>query len=165
MNANLGKRVYEGLNKQICEELNSAYLYMAMSGVFKDMGLNGSARWIMLWAKGRRRDAMKIFEHIHKRGAKVKLQPITAPKQDWRAPLHIFEEVLRHEQRITGMVNAIYEFTIAEKDYQSQCFMTYFVNEQVEREATASSLLDKLRKMQSTDLGVLMFDSELEKMV
>jgi ferritin len=71
----------------------------------------------------------------------------------------------RHEQKVTGMINAIYESAIAEKDYQTQCFMSWFVMEQVEEEAVATSLLDRLRKMQSTDLGVLMFDAELAKRV
>ncbi|MDR1982574.1 MAG: ferritin [Holosporaceae bacterium] len=165
MNVSLGKRVYEALNKQISEELSSAYLYMAMSSVFKEMGLNGCASWIMSRAGEKRQNAIKIFEHMHERGAKVKLLPIAAPKQDWRAPLHIFEELLRYEQRTTGVINSIYEFTVVEKDYQSQCFVSWFVNEQVGKEATASNLLNRLRKMQSTDLGVLIFDSELEKMV
>jgi ferritin len=165
MGVSLGKRVYEALNKQIYEELNSAYLYIAMSGVFREMGLDGCADWIMLWAKGKRRNAIKIFEHMCKRGVKIKLLAIAAPKQDWRAPLHIFEEVFRHEQRITGMINSIYEFTVVEKDYQSQCFVSWLVDEQVEKEAAVSGLLNKLRKMQSTDLGVLIFDADLAKKI
>jgi ferritin len=163
MGIGLGKRVYEALNKQITEEFASSYMYLAMSSVLKDMGLDGCSHWMMLQAKEESRHAMKIFEHMQDRSAKIKLLPIVASKQEWRAPLHIFEEMLRHEQKVTGMINAIYEIAIMEKDYQTQCFLSWFVNEQVEEEAVASSLLDKLRKMQNTELGVWMFDAELAK--
>ncbi|MDR1561190.1 MAG: ferritin [Holosporaceae bacterium] len=165
MGISFGKRVYEALNKQIAEEFGSAYVYMAMSSVFQDMGLDGCARWMMLQAKEEGKHALKIYNHMLERGAKVKLLPIPAPKQDWRAPLHIFEEMLRHEQKITAMITTIYEFAIAEKDYQTQSFITWFINEQIEEEATASRLLDRIRKMQSTELGVMLFDAEVAKRI
>jgi ferritin len=163
MRVSLGKRVYEALNKQITEEFGSAYTYLSMSGVLNDMGLVGCSSWMKLQAKEECDHAIKMYNHLLERGAKVKLLPIPAPKQEWRAPLHIFEEVVRHEQKITALINGIYEVAIAEKDYPSQCFMTWFVNEQVEEEATAFELLDKLKKMQSTELGVMIFDAELAK--
>jgi ferritin len=165
MGVSFGKRVFDMLNKQISEELSLAYLYMAMSGVLRDMGLAGCALWMMKQSKGEYLQALKIFTHIQERSAKVKLLPIAAPKQDWRAPIHIFEEMLRHEQKNTVLINGIYEYSITEKDYQSLCFITEFVNEQVRKESEIAALFDKLRKMQSTELGVIMFDAELAKKV
>jgi ferritin len=138
---------------------------MAMSGVLKDMGLIGCASWMMQQSKEEYIQALKIFTHIQERSAKVKLLPIAAPKQEWRAPIHIFEEMLRHEQKITVLINGIYEYSITEKDYQSLCFITEFVDGQIKKEAMISSLFEKLRKMQSTELGVIMFDTEIAKKV
>jgi len=165
MSVSFGKRTQDALNKQISEELASAYLYMGMASVLKDMGLDGCSHWMMLQAQEERGHAIKIFDHMLARNAKIKLLPIAAPKQDWRAPMHIFEEMLRHEQKVTTEINAIYEIAGTEKDYQTQCFISWFVQEQVEEESVAASLFDRLKKMQSTDLGVLMFDAELARRV
>ena len=163
MSITIGKRTYDLLNKQITEEFTSEYLYLAMSAVLADMGLNGCASWMVHQANEERQHGIKIYNHILMRGAKVRLGPIPAPKQEWRAPLHIFEEVLRHEQKVTNLIHAIYEAAVADKDYQTMSFIQWFIDEQVDEEATATGLLDRLRKMQSTDLGVLMFDAELGK--
>ncbi|MDR2723902.1 MAG: ferritin [Holosporaceae bacterium] len=161
MGVSFGKRIHELLNKQISEEFSSAYLYLAMAGVLKDMGLDGCAGWFRKRSEEKLLQGIKILSHMQERSTKVKLMPIAAPKQEWRAPIHIFEEMLRHEQKITISINATYEVANVEKDYQTQCFISQFVVEQVKREYTASSLFDKLRKMQSTELGVVMFDAEL----
>ncbi|MDR0632463.1 MAG: ferritin [Holosporaceae bacterium] len=163
MGMSFGKRVYELLNKQISEEFGSSFLYMAMSAVLKDMGLDGCASWMMLQSKEKYQHAMKILEHIQERNAKVKLLPIAAPGQAWRAPLHIFEEMLRHEQKVSTLIDSIYELSVSEKDYVTQNFISCFVKEQSEKEAAVSNLLNRLRKMQSTDLGVIMFDTELAR--
>lgn len=163
MVASLGKRTYEVLNKQITEELTSSYLYMSMSAVLSDMGLEGCASWMMKQSEEEYQHAMKIFHHLLARGVKIKLLPIPASKQEWRAPLHIFEEMQRHEQKVTSLIYAIYEAAVADKDYASMTFIQWFINEQIEEEATANNLLDRLRKMQSSDLGVLMFDKELSQ--
>lgn len=161
MVASVGKRTYEALNKQVTEELASSYLYMSMSAVLSDMGLDGCASWMMKQSEEEYQHAMKIFHHLLDRGVKVKLLPIPASKQEWRAPLHIFEEMQRHEQKVTSLIYAIYEAAVADKDYATVSFIQWFIDEQVEEESIAADLLDRLRKMQGSDLGVLMFDNEL----
>jgi ferritin len=163
MAVGFGKRVYDSLNKQISEEFSSSYLYLAMSCVLKDMGLEGCALRIRQISGEKYQNAIIILEHMQQRAAKIKLLPIPVAKQDWRAPLHIFEEMFRNEQKNTVAVNAVYEIAMAEKDYQTQCFMPPLVRKQVEAEVRAVVLLERLRKMQSSDLGVIMFDSGLAK--
>ncbi|MDR2067559.1 MAG: ferritin [Holosporaceae bacterium] len=163
MSTTLGKRSSDLLNKQINEELCFSYTYLAMSAVFREMGLDGCSRWMMLQAEESVRKAMKIYGYLQQCGAKIKFLPLTAPKQEWRAPLHIFEEFARHQQRTSSLIHAVYEVSVAEKDYQSQCFMTWFVEDQLKKENVAMRLLDKLRKMQSSDLGVIMFDADMIK--
>lgn len=161
MSVIIGKRTYEILNKQVTEEFASSYLYLSMASVLHDMGLEGCAHWMQIQAEEERAHAMKIFDHIIKRGTKVKLLPIQAAKQEWRAPLHIFEEMVRHEQRVTLLIFAIYEAAVADKDYATLSFIQWFIDEQVEEEATAKAILDKLKKMQSSEIGVMQFDAEL----
>ena len=165
MATNIGKRAYEALNKLITEEFVLAYTYLSMSSVLSDMGLDGSAEWTKMQFNEKIESGIKIYNHILNRGAKVKLLPIPAPRQDWRAPLHIFEEIMRIEQRVTTVFAGIMDASVADKDHTTYSFLSWFINKQVEKESVAASLLDRLRKMQSTELGVIMFDAELTKRV
>jgi ferritin len=165
MITSVGKRVYEPLNKQITDEMQVAYLYFAISSVLSDMGLNGCATWARSQFRDRVARSEQIHDHMLARGAKAKLMPVQAPKQDWRAPLHIFEEVARIEQRATTAFYGMLDLAISEKDYATNNFLASFVDKQVENETFSTYLLDRLRKMQSTELGVIMFDTELAKKV
>lgn len=157
------KRVQESLNKQINEEMYASYLYLAMANVLQDMGLDGCCNWMKKQSTEEYQHALKIYDYLISRRWKIKLLPIAAPKQDWRAPLHIFEEAMRHEQKVTSTIHSIYEMAMADKDYPTVSFLQWFIDEQVEEEASVFALVDKLRKMQSTDIGVIMFDAELAK--
>jgi len=165
MATNIGKRVYEVLNKQITEEITLAYTFLSMSSVLSDMGLDGSAQWTKAQFDEKIDRGIKIYNHMLDRGAKVKLLPIPAPRHDWRAPLHIFEEIMRAEQRINTALSGIMDSAIADKDHATYSFLKWFIDAQIEKESVATSLLDRLRKMQSTELGVIMFDAELASRV
>lgn len=161
MPSSIGKRVLEALSKQINDEMIIAYTFLSMVAVFSDMGLNGCSKWARVQYDGTTRRALKITDYILLRGAPVKLLPIPAPKRDWRAPLHMFEEVVRIEQRNSSNCTTLVETAVADKDYATQHFLMYFVNDQMKRDAFATYALDRIRKMQSTDVGVLLFDKEL----
>jgi ferritin len=160
----LGKRVQESLNKQVSEEFGIAYTYLSMSSVFSDMGLNGGAKWTLKRSREKVSRAMLIYNYIFQRGVKVKFGQLPAPKQDWRAPLHILEEMLRIEQKSINNVATLYEFAVAEKDYPSQSFFMSIMDMQVSEEMLVVKLLERLRRMQTSDTGVLEFDHELEKL-
>ncbi|MDR0968494.1 MAG: ferritin [Holosporaceae bacterium] len=165
MAVGLGKKVAELLNKQVSEEFAAGYLHIAMSAVLKEMNLDGCANWAMIRAKECERQAMEFFHYIQERGAKIKLQPINPARQDWRAPLHVFEDMMRQEQRNGAMINVIYEASVSEKDYATQNFISQFVLKQAKQATKAFNLLEQLRKMQTTDIGVIMFDAELERKI
>lgn len=161
MATTIGKRVLDGLNKQINDEMVASYTYLSMSTVFSDMGLNGCSKWARFQFNEKIKDYTKIVDFVILRAAAIRLLPVPAPKRDWRAPLHIFEEVVRLEQRISLNFSTLTDLSVGEKDYASFEFLEFFVKKQAENDALATYLLDRIRKMQSTDIGVLMFDKEL----
>ena len=160
----IGKRVYEALNKEITEHFMSAYFFLGAAGIFKDMGLPGCAKWAVASYKELRATAIEMFQFLMRRKVKARFLPIPAPKQDWRAPLHIFEEASRQMQRATGSIYTIYEFTMAEKDYSSQIAFMKWIEAKIAMETQTTNLLERLRKMQTTDIGVFTFDGELNRM-
>jgi ferritin len=164
MAISLGKRVHEALTKFISDEFGVSYTYFSMYILLKDMGLAGCAAWVLVRSQEKIVNTVELCDYICYRGAKVRFQPLPAPKQDWRAPLHIFEEMMRLEQKGASVLAVIYESAIADKDYPSQNFLLELIVKQTKREMSLIKILERLRRMQSTDIGVLTFDSELRQM-
>ncbi|GHU19394.1 hypothetical protein FACS189472_09110 [Alphaproteobacteria bacterium] len=160
-----GKRVHDALNKQITAEMTSSYTFLSMANVFSDMGLVGCSKWAMLQARDRLERSMRIYSHMRSRNGKVRFLQIQPPKQDWRAPLHIFEEIVRMEQGVSSAIMLLYDYALGDKDFQSQTLLMWFIEDQIGKESLAEELLNRFRKMQTTDLGVFMFDEEVNNRV
>ncbi|MDR1334926.1 MAG: hypothetical protein LBJ19_01465 [Holosporaceae bacterium] len=163
MATTLGKRVHETLAKFIADEFGTAYCYFSMYILLKDMGLAGCAIWLLAQSKERVTRTAELCDYLCYRGAKNRLQPLPSPKQDWRAPLHIFEEMMRLEQKSTTTLAAICESAIVDKDYSSQYFFMQLLDRQTAQELSITKTLERLRRMQATDIGVLTFDEELRR--
>ncbi|MBE6447330.1 MAG: hypothetical protein E7015_02465 [Alphaproteobacteria bacterium] len=160
----IGKRAHEALSKCLTEEFCVAYAYLSMSCVFRDMGLRGCADWCLNRYEAVRQVGLKIMHHLEDRGAKFKLAAIPVLRQDWRAPLHIFEEAQRQEQKLYGLIATSYESALVDKDYVSQEFLLSFINNQGKVDSEISFLINRLKRMQSSDLGIFKFDDELESL-
>ncbi len=159
--ASIGERVVEALNKQINAELYSAYLYLSMSAYFESVGLKGFANWMRVQAREELSHAMRIYEYVIERGGRVRLFAVDEPPSEWRSPLDAFEAAYRHEVSVTKMINELVELAISEKDYATYNMLQWFINEQVEEEASAAEIVDKLRLLGEDGRGLFMLDREL----
>lgn len=160
----IGKRAHEALVKCLSEEYAVAYAYLSMSCVLKDMGLNGCAAWSLNKCKEVGCIGLDIMHHLEDRGAKFKLAAIQVLRQDWRAPLHIFEEAQRQEQKLFGLISTAYESALVDKDYVSQEFIRPLIKLHSDSDNEVSYLINRLRKMQNSEVGVFQFDDELQNM-
>ena len=153
----------KALNKQIKEEMYSAYLYMAMSADAGDKGLQGVATWFMTQYHEEMFHAMRIYEFLQDRGVKVKLLQIAEPPADFKNVKEMFEGALEHEEYITGCINDLVEQARSEKDYASENFLQWYVEEQVEEEKNVHDILDRIALMNDVEKGngLIMLDKEL----
>lgn len=149
------------LNEQINREMYSAYLYMAMATRCNIMGLKGFTNWFMVQYHEEMFHAMKLYEHVLRRGAEVELKAIQAPPADFTSPLDMFEKTLEHEQFITRSINDLVEQAVAEKDHASQIFLQWYVNEQVEEEENDNDMIAQLKLIGDNPQGLMMLDREL----
>ena len=157
----LGSKMEQALNRQVNAEMYSSYLYLAMAAYFESMDLGGCANWMKAQAQEELVHAMKIYDYIHERGGKVTLSAIDAPPDNWETPLAVFEHVCQHEQYVTGLINDLVELAIEERDHATQIFLQWFVSEQVEEEASASAVFQKMRLAGESPGGLFMVDREL----
>ncbi len=157
------KIIEDAINAQIKNELYSAYFYLSMSAYCTSINMRGSAHWLRLQYNEELSHAMRLFDFLTNRGGRVALQAIDQPPQNYKSLLDVFEKVLAHEQKVTAMINELYELAVKENDYPTQIEMQWFINEQVEEESTASEIIEKLKMVGDQGPALLMIDAHLGK--
>ncbi len=161
----ISKSMEDALNEQVNAELYSAYLYLSMESYFKAQNLNGFANWMRVQTQEEVSHAMKIYDFINERGGRVILKAIEGPETDWDSALTVFNAVYEHEQKVTSLINNLVDLAIKEKDHATNSFLQWFVNEQVEEEASADGILQQLKMMEKAPGGMFMLDRELGQRV
>lgn len=74
-------------------ELQSAYLYLAMSAYCDTKNFNGFAHWLKKQSEEEHSHAMKFYQHLLERGAEIELKPLGAPEKEYGSFLSFFEQV------------------------------------------------------------------------
>jgi ferritin len=104
---------------------------------------------------------MKMFNFLTDLGGRVILKHIDEPPVEFKSVIEIFEKTLAHEQILTKSINDLMDLSLKENDHASASFLKWFVDEQVEEEATVTKLLSKLKLIKGEGHGMLMIDAEL----
>lgn len=161
----LNEKIQDAINKQLNAELYSSYLYLSMSAYFSSIELSGFANWMRVQAQEELMHSMKFYDYINERGGRVTLTEIAAPQTEWKSPEAVFDHVYKHEQKVTGLINDLVNLAIEEKDHATHNFLSWFVTEQVEEEASASDILQKVKLIGKDGSGLFMLDKELSTRV
>lgn len=156
-------KMVNALNKQINEELYSAYLYASMRAYFESINLKGFAQWMKIQVQEELYHARKIENYIYERGGRVELHEIKSPPKEWKSPLDAFEAVYKHECHITECIHKLAELAEKEGDRAVRLFLDWFINEQVEEEATADEIVQKLKMIQDSPGGIYWIDKDLSQ--
>jgi ferritin len=157
----LSSAIQDNMNQQVNAEFYSAYLYLSMAAHFEGENLRGMAHWMQIQAKEEAGHALKFFKFIVERGGRVTLTAIAAPATTWDSPQAIFDAVYKHECHVTNLINKLVDLAVAEKDHASAVFLQWFVNEQVEEEASASEILHQIKVLGDSKPGLFMLDRQL----
>ena len=150
----ISEKLQKAINEQITAEMWSSNLYLAMSFFFEKEGFSGFAHWM----KKQSQEEMG-HDYIIKRGGTAMVDKIDVVPNDFGTPLEVFEQVAQHERRVSKMIDELVDVASAEKDKATQDFLWGFVREQVEEEATAQGIVDKIKK--AGDTGIFFVDSQL----
>jgi ferritin len=151
----------KALNGQVNAELYSSYLYLSMNAYFKSVNLDGFANWMYAQAQEELMHAMKLYDFINQRGGRTLLAAIEAPPDQWDSPLAVFEDTLKHEKKVTGLINGLVDIAMEERDHATQIFLQWFVTEQIEEEESVGNVLEQLKLLGDAKQGLFMMDREL----
>ena len=159
----ISKKMAKALNEQLNHEFYSAFLYLSMSAYCSKKDFNGAAGWFLLQYQEEQQHATRIYNYIIDQSATVTLQQIDKPGKKYGTLLDTYQQSLAHEQYMTNMLNDLSNQALNEKDHATYNLLQWFVNEQVEEEATLNEIISKIKLVKNDGYGLLMIDNELGK--
>jgi ferritin len=157
----LPKTMEDGLNQQIKHELESAYVYLSMAAYCEAHDYIGFANWLRVQSREELAHAMRFYDFVNDRGARVILQAIEQPTSEFNSILELFEQVLTHEVKITALIHDLYEQALQQKDYASMPFLQEFIVEQIEEEKSAAETLALIKRASKDNAAVMQLDRQL----
>ena len=158
----MNKKVETILNKQIAGEASSSHLYLAMASWAENAGLNGTAKFLYRQSDEEREHMLKLVKFVNERGGQAIIPDLSIGKISFSSLKAVFTELLNHEIGVTASVNEVVHVCLQEKDYTTHNFMQWYVSEQLEEEAMARSILDKLNLIDNDKGGLYLFDRDLD---
>ena len=153
------------LNEQIAKEQFAAQLYLSMSAWFSARDLDGIANYFRVQSKEELFHADKIFDYLNDIGGEIEMEAIEKPENNFQNAQEVFEKALAHEKLVTQSIFNILKEANKVGDYATISFLQWFVNEQVEEEASASQLVSKIKMVANDSSALYLFDQELAKRV
>ena len=158
----LQKKIENALNKQIEVEGNSSQIYLAMASWAETQGLNGVAQFLYRHSDEERQHMLKLIGYVNERGGKAEIPALKKPTKSYKSVRLVFQQILDHERKVSGEINQIVDLTLSAKDFITHNFMQWYVAEQIEEEALAQNMIDKLNLINEDAGGMYLFDRDLE---
>lgn len=163
----LSDKIEKALNTQMTNEANAAQFYLSAGSWADVQGFEGIASFLYTHVEEEREHMMKLLKFINQRGGYTKVEALSKPSADPKNLLDLFEKVLAQEIKNSTDINNIVELCLKEKDYSTHNFLQWFVEEQIEEEALATRVLDKLKLIGDEKInkgGLYEFDNDIVKL-
>ncbi len=157
----INEKLEKAFNVQINKEFYSEYLYLSMQAYFERLNLKGFVNWMSVQVQEERAHAMGMFDYLNQRGGNVQLEAIEKPQTDWKSPLDVFEQVLKHEEYVTSSINELMDVAEETKDRAAMSFLNWYLKEQVEEEDNVGNVLATLKLIGDDKKALLMLDKDL----
>ncbi len=160
----LTKKVENSLNKQIELEANASQFYLAMASWAETKGLEGVASFLYRHSDEERMHMLKLIKYVNERGGHAIVPSLKKPPKLFDCLSHVFQDLLNHEIMVTQEINKVVDICLKDKDYTTHNFMQWYVAEQIEEEALARHILDKLKLIGDDKGGLYLFDRDIVSM-
>lgn len=151
----ISKKLQDAINAQIGNELGASSQYLQIAAYFDGETLPNLAQFFFLQADEERAHAMKFLHYLLEVGAQVAVPAIEAPKVSFSSAKEAVGAALNWEKDVTRQIYGLVDTANEDKDYISQRFLDYYVNEQLEEISTMDTLLNMVKKAGEKNLFVL----------
>ncbi len=154
-------KMQDAFNEQVKAEFYSSHLYLSMSAYLETIDLPGFANWMRIQYQEEMSHAERMFDYVIERDGRAVIKAWDDPQVEWKSTLEVFEEAYAHEQMVTGLINGLVDLSLELRDHASQIFLQWYVNEQVEEEASAKAIIQQLKMVGDSKAGLFQMDREL----
>lgn len=154
-------KMQDAINDQIRNELASSYTYLAMSAWLEQQQFLGCAAWMRMQSQEENAHAMRLYDFLHARGGKVRLQTLDQPLGEYSSVPQVFEAALEQERTVTGQIESLYELAFEQKAFAALVELEWFIKEQVEEEKTLRDIVHKFNLVKDDPASLLDLDREL----
>jgi len=157
------KKIETALNKQIRIEAESSQVYLSMACWAEIQGLEGVAQFMYRQSDEERLHMLKLIKYVNERGGHAAITDLKAPKTAFGNFKEMFTELYQHELFVSDSINQLVHLTFDEKDYATHNFLQWYVAEQIEEEAQAKNILDKINLIGDDKGGLYLFDRDIQQ--
>jgi len=160
----LSKSIEAALNKQIRIEAESSQVYLAMAVWAEVKGLEGIANFMYDQSDEEREHMLKLVKFVNERGGYAHISELNAPNVTFDSFQEMFQKLLEHEVFVSESINELVHISLQEKDYATHNFLQWYVAEQIEEEAVARTILDKINMIGDDKGGLYLFDRDIQQL-
>ena len=158
----LSKTIQEAINKQIKIEADSSQIYLAMASWAEVQGFEGISAFMYKQSDEERMHMLKLVKYANQRGGDAKIPHVLEPVLDCSSFKALFTQLYEHEVMVSASINELVHFSLQERDYATHNFLQWYVSEQIEEEATARTILDKINLIGDDKGGLYLFDNDMK---
>ena len=160
----VSKNIEKALNNQIKIEAESAQIYLAMACWAEVKGLEGVAGFMYAQSQEERDHMLKLIKFVNERGGHAQISKLAEPNVSFKSLKEMFEELYKHEVYVSESINELVHISLQEKDYATHNFLQWYVAEQIEEEAVARTVLDKVNLIGDDKGGLYLFDRDIQNL-
>ncbi len=161
----LSKKIETALNKQVQIEAQSSQVYLAMASWAEVQGFEGVSQFMYAHSDEERMHMLKLVKFINERGGHAMVTALEAPSSKFGSFKDMFQTLFNHEVMVSQSINDLVHITLQEKDYATHNFLQWYVAEQIEEEALARTILDKINLIGDDKGGLYLFDNDIKQLV
>ncbi len=161
----LSKIIEDALNKQIKIEAESSQVYLSMACWAETQGFEGVAQFMYAHSDEERMHMLKLVKFVNERGGHALVSDLAAPASEFGSFKDMFQTLFDHEVMVSKSINDLVHITLEERDYATHNFLQWYVAEQIEEEALARNILDKINLIGDDKGGLYLFDNDVKQIV
>ncbi len=160
----LSKNIENALNEQIKIEAESSQVYLSMASWAETQGFEGVASFMYKHSDEERMHMLKLAKFVNERGGHAKVSALDAPPVSFGSFKEMFQSLFDHEVMVSEKINDLVDITLNQKDYATHNFLQWYVSEQIEEEALARNILDKISLIGDDKGGLYLFDNDVKSL-
>jgi ferritin len=161
----LTQKIEDALNAQVTIEAESSQVYLSMASWAETQGFEGVATFMYAHSDEERQHMLKLVKFINERGGHAKVSHLNAPPISFGSFKEMFQNLFDHEVKVSKSINDLVDITLQEKDYATHNFLQWYVSEQIEEEALARNILDKINLIGDDKGGLYLFDNDVKQLI